>query len=711
MLKILLATEYFLTQEPFKFYTIIDHTTLRDPTNMQTPRLEDKYTRHATPIGEGTYGVVYKATCNKTDVAVALKKVFLEIEDEGVPSTVLREISILKELPHPNIVNLLDTAIEMTENRLYLVLEWLDMDLKQYMNSCGDTMTHCSIGMVPIKGKIAYLECEDMSTKNHRFYEEANIRKWISKQGSSPFTRVSVSTDDIKIQSRKGMDLPLVKSFLFQLLTGLQFCHSNGVIHRDLKPQNLLVNKRGELKIADFGLARAYHVPYEYDDQKIKRISGAYTHEVVTLWYRAPEILLGKKCYACSVDMWSVGVIFAEMVKWNPLWPGDSEIDQLFKIFRTLGTPTEETWKGVSKLPDYKATFPRWTGTSLKRTFSALDEQGIDLLQQLLCYEPGARITAKEALNHPWFADLNNADGACDDSMCGGSKDDSVNDVVNTNTISDSSVAGTPFINMDKKLGVCTLDVHNAMREHENTNQILNAYMPNAKWLKYRHVLVDWICETGDIFGLHISTMHVAVTYLDRFLNQVKVNRNKLQLVAIACILIAGKYEDIEEAVPTLSDMNRHAQYAFSADGIQRMELTVLRKLNWCLKTFTPLHFASYYISKCVLYEEDRTMQGIKLLTLTKNYNKYMKRYIEFFADLCQQDYTFQQFPPSMMAAAVIMASRKALGIRPLWRDELSANTQYVRNDIKQCFKAVWNCYSFNFPDAPAMKNELEDDE
>ena len=271
-----------------------------------------------------------------------------------------------------------------------------------------------------------------------------------------------------------------------------------------------------------------------------------------------------------------------------------------------------------------------------------------------------------------------------------------------TSSSSTSSVAvvSAPFqvVDMDKQWGVCTLDL---MRERENIHR---TYAPEAKWLKYRRVLVDWMCEAGDEFGLHISTMHVAVMFLDRLLHKVVVARNELQLVAIACILIAAKYEEIEEVVPTLSDMNRHAQWAFSADAIQHMEFEVLRKLNWCLGTFTPLHFASYYMSKGVLFEED-TMQG---RPLAQKVPKYMKRYIEFFADLCLQDYAFQRFAPSMMAASIVMASRKALGIRPLWRDELSTNTQYIRNDINPCFKAVWSCYRFNFPNAPATGGSQE---
>jgi serine/threonine protein kinase len=115
------------------------------------------------------------------------------------------------------------------------------------------------------------------------------------------------------------------KSFLYQLLHGTYYCHARGFMHRDLKPQNLLVNASGVLKLADFGLARAFMMPLR-----------AYTHEVVTLWYRAPEILLGQRKYTPAVDMWSVGCIFAEMVNGTPLWPGDSEIDEIFRIFRCV---------------------------------------------------------------------------------------------------------------------------------------------------------------------------------------------------------------------------------------------------------------------------------------------------------------------------------------------------------------------------------------
>nr|XP_012309104.1 cyclin-dependent kinase 3 [Aotus nancymaae] len=280
-------------------------------------------------IGEGTYGVVYKAKNRETGQLVALKKIRLDLETEGVPSTAIREISLLKELKHPNIVRLLDVV--HNERKLYLVFEFLSQDLKKYMDSAP------------------------------------------------------------------GSELPmhLIKSYLFQLLQGVSFCHSHRVIHRDLKPQNLLINELGAIKLADFGLARAFGVPLR-----------TYTHEVVTLWYRAPEILLGSKFYTTAVDIWSIGCIFAEMVTRKALFPGDSEIDQLFRIFRILGTPSEAVWPGVTQLPDYKGNFPKWTGKGLEEIVPNLEPEGKDLLMQLLQYDPSRRITAKTALAHPYFSSL-----------------------------------------------------------------------------------------------------------------------------------------------------------------------------------------------------------------------------------------------------------------------------------------------------------------
>ncbi|KAJ1144576.1 hypothetical protein NDU88_010874 [Pleurodeles waltl] len=281
-------------------------------------------------IGEGTYGVVYKGRHKSTGQVVAMKKIRLENEEEGVPSTAIREISLLKELQHPNVVRLQDVL--MQDSRLYLIFEFLSMDLKKYLDT---------------------------------------------------------------IPSGQYMDTMLVKSYLYQIFQGIVFCHTRRVLHRDLKPQNLLIDNKGVIKLADFGLARAFGIPVR-----------VYTHEVVTLWYRAPEVLLGSLRYSTPVDVWSIGTIFAEMATKKPLFHGDSEIDQLFRIFRALGTPNNEIWPEVESLQDYKNTFPKWKAGGLANHVKNINQEGLDLLAKTLIYDPAKRIAAKEALNHPYFDDL-----------------------------------------------------------------------------------------------------------------------------------------------------------------------------------------------------------------------------------------------------------------------------------------------------------------
>ena len=155
----------------------------------------------------------------------------------------------------------------------------------------------------------------------------------------------------------------------------------------------MLIDEDGKtIKLADFGLARAFGLPLK-----------TYTHEVVTLWYRCPEILLGQKRYSLGVDLWSTGCIFAEMVQRKPLFMGDSEIDQIFKIFKVLGTPNENNWPDALKLSDFKPTFPKWKGIPLSEHTSNLDELQLDLLQGMVALDPNKRISAKMALMHPYF--------------------------------------------------------------------------------------------------------------------------------------------------------------------------------------------------------------------------------------------------------------------------------------------------------------------
>ncbi|KAM5568148.1 cyclin-dependent kinase G-2 [Rosa sericea] len=194
-----------------------------------------------------------------------------------------------------------------------------------------------------------------------------------------------------------------VKCLMLQLLEGVKYLHDNWVLHRDLKTSNLLLNNRGELKICDFGLARQYGSPLK-----------PYTHLVVTLWYRAPELLLGAREYSTAIDMWSLGCIMAELLSKEPLFNGKTEFEQLDKIFKILGTPNETIWPGFSKLPGVKVNFVKHQYNLLRKKFPAtsftgspvLTEAGFDLLNKLLTYDPEKRITADAALNHEWFREV-----------------------------------------------------------------------------------------------------------------------------------------------------------------------------------------------------------------------------------------------------------------------------------------------------------------
>lgn len=287
-------------------------------------------------LGEGTYGVVFKARNTQNNQIVAIKQIRLEDEDEGVPGTAIREVAILKELSrHPNIVKLLDVVI--VNHKLWLVFEFVDYDL-------------------------------------HKFLSRTKAQ-------------------------RRPLDPALIKNYMYQMVRSVAYCHSHRILHRDLKPGNLLLDQTGSLKLADFGLARAFGVPLR-----------AYSHNVVTLWYRAPEILLGLDRYSVPVDVWSMGCIFAELVNLRPLFQGDSEIDQIYKVFEIMGTPNNSTWEGVESLPDYSAdTFPGFKPQNLQSFVPSLCPSGLDLLEKMLVMNPSLRISAKEALAHPYFQEIHQA--------------------------------------------------------------------------------------------------------------------------------------------------------------------------------------------------------------------------------------------------------------------------------------------------------------
>jgi cyclin-dependent kinase len=193
-----------------------------------------------------------------------------------------------------------------------------------------------------------------------------------------------------------GLDSIKIKTYLFQLLKGIQYLHDNKILHRDLKPANLLITDQGILKIADFGLSRCFAIN-----------TKNYISEVVTLYYRSPDVLLGNRNYLTSIDIWSIGCIFAEMAHGKPLFYANQEIDQLKRIFRILGTPSESNWPEAFNLPDWNPDkFEVYQCQSLSKFVTKLDNNGMDLLGKMLMMNPERRVSVTGALNHPYFDDV-----------------------------------------------------------------------------------------------------------------------------------------------------------------------------------------------------------------------------------------------------------------------------------------------------------------
>ncbi|GKE03100.1 cyclin-dependent kinase D-3-like protein, partial [Tanacetum coccineum] len=252
---------------------------------------------------------------------VAIKKIRLGKQKEGVNFTALREIKLLKELKDPNIIELIDCFPH--KGNLHLVFEFMETDL------------------------------------------EAVIRD----------RNIVLSPTDIK-------------SYIQMTLKGLAVCHKKWVLHRDMKPNNLLIGPRGQLKLADFGLARIFGSP----DRR-------FTHQVFARWYRAPELLFGAKQYGPGVDVWAAACIFAELLLRRPFLQGASDIDQLGKIFAAFGTPKPSQWPDMIYLPDY-VEYQFVPGQTLRTLFPMANDDALDLLSKMFAYDPKARISAQQALEH-----------------------------------------------------------------------------------------------------------------------------------------------------------------------------------------------------------------------------------------------------------------------------------------------------------------------
>ncbi|KAK5654830.1 hypothetical protein OQA88_6866 [Cercophora sp. LCS_1] len=284
-------------------------------------------------LGEGTYANVYLGYArHDPSIQVAIKKIKVQKEfKDGLAPDAIREVKHLQELHHPNIINLISVFNSKDQN-LNLVLEYLPR---------GDL--------------------------------EVLIRD---------VANVTYSTGDIK-------------AWMGMLTRAVWWCHDNYVLHRDIKPNNLLIAANGEVKLADFGLARSFADP-----------GHRMTANVITRWYRPPELLFGARHYSGAVDIWSVGMVFAELIIRVPFLAGNTEVEQIALICQQIGTPTEDNWPGVTTLRDFTVpgeVYPVKDRSAYMARFGAAGAEGVDLLIKTLTLDPRKRIAARGMLEHKWW--------------------------------------------------------------------------------------------------------------------------------------------------------------------------------------------------------------------------------------------------------------------------------------------------------------------
>lgn len=499
-------------------------------------------------------GKVYTGVLRSNLLPVTLRKVYLDITnagyDDGVPTSLLREIAFLSEMNHDNIARIV--SAEVSGKVVYVCTEQGDYNLKDYTRRFG-------LG------------------------------------------------DSYKITKS------VVQNLMRQIFKGLEYIHKRGIVHRNLKPDNILVSTVGKLKLSDFTLSRMEsvpHYPYTPEDPKERERSG---REARRLWYRAPELLLRKEIYGSEVDIWTAGCLLGEIVLGVPLFNGENEIEHLFKIFKMMGVPDSiyaksfPSWEKINfcdiirgkDSKNYKALVSKLIPARdqvlglLTKLASVIGEDGLDLLQKCLDTNPSCRITAAQALSHPFLF-----------------------------SPSVSEVYMQPMLSLENEI----LPYHDYLSKQDNISESM------------RSILVDWLIDVSVHFEVRDETLHLAISYIDRTLTLLKVDRAKLQLVGVTCMKIADVFNERSKEYYRQENSIEYAYITadeYTPAQVVVMEKQILNCLKFRLQSPTILYFLKRYLDMVAVRPD------------TANVSQYL-------ADLMLLSYSSLGFKPSVMASAVL---------------------------------------------------------